>query len=132
MNSEKVKSRTLSHSGFLAPQVGLEPTDSVNSATFCGTVSLLLPTLSTCPTFSRAPIRTLASVDRGASAFLPASATGGGRSQTTDFAAQSVKQASNLRVVGLDTIGNKKSTDAEWHLCFFWLPKLDSNQRPTD
>ncbi len=56
------------------------------------------------PTFSRAPIRALASVDRGASAFLPASATGGGRSQTTDFAAQSVKQTIKLYLVGSDTI----------------------------
>ena len=38
------------------------------------------------PTFSRAPLRTLASVDRGTSARLPSSATGGGRQQTTDFA----------------------------------------------
>ena len=88
MNSEKVISRTLSHSGYLAPPTGLEPVFN-ETAKRNITLAWLYRRLRF-PTFSRAPLRTLASVYRGTSVALAVSSTGRARTQTTDFARSAV------------------------------------------
>ena len=72
----------------MAPPTGLEPVFN-ETAKRNITLAWLYRRLRF-PTFSRVPLRTLASVDRGTSAHLPSSATGGGRQQTTDFARSAV------------------------------------------
>ena len=71
----------------MAPQVGLEPTTPVWFMTGLKVSAMkkyAQPTLAVPKSCS--PLGAWATFDRYASALLPASATGGGRAQTTDFA----------------------------------------------